>query len=41
MLKNLTSDLIGVFCGTVHTATRAAYGDGPLSRKRTLVARTM
>jgi len=32
LLKNLTSDLIGVFCGSVHTATRAAYGDGPLVR---------
>ncbi|HET6167160.1 MAG TPA: deoxyguanosinetriphosphate triphosphohydrolase [Marmoricola sp.] len=33
-LKNLTSDLIGVFCGRVHTATRAAYGDAPLVRHR-------
>jgi dGTPase len=33
-LKNLTRDLIGVFCGNVHTATRAAYGDGPLVRHR-------
>jgi dGTPase len=32
VLKNLTSDLIGVFCGSVHTATRAAYGDGRLVR---------
>lgn len=32
LLKNLTSDLIGVFCGSVHTATRAAYGDQPLVR---------
>jgi dGTPase len=32
LLKNLTSDLIGVFCGSVHTATRAGYGDGPLAR---------
>ncbi len=32
LLKNLTSDLIGVFCGSVHTATRAAYGEGPLVR---------
>ena len=31
-LKNLTSDLIGVFCGSVHTATRAEYGDEPLAR---------
>jgi dGTPase len=31
-LKNLTSDLIGVFCGSVHTATRAAYGGEPLVR---------
>ncbi|MBO9523400.1 MAG: deoxyguanosinetriphosphate triphosphohydrolase [Nocardioidaceae bacterium] len=31
-LKNLTSDLIGVFCGSVHTATRDAYGEGPLAR---------
>jgi dGTPase len=31
-LKNLTSDLIGVFCGQVHQATRAAHGDGPLVR---------
>jgi dGTPase len=32
VLKNLTSDLIGVFCGSVHAATRAAYGDAPLVR---------
>jgi dGTPase len=32
VLKNLTSDLIGVFCGSVHAATRAAFGDGPLVR---------
>jgi dGTPase len=32
VLKNLTSDLIGVFCGSVHEATRAAYGDSPLVR---------
>ncbi len=32
VLKNLTSDLIGVFCGSVHTATRDKYGDGPLVR---------
>jgi dGTPase len=31
-LKNLTSDLIGVFCGHVHTATRDRYGDAPLVR---------
>jgi dGTPase len=31
-LKNLTSDLIGVFCGHVHTATRERYGDAPLVR---------
>lgn len=31
-LKNLTSDLIGVFCGAVHTATREVYGEGPLVR---------
>ncbi len=33
-LKNLTSDLIGIFCGRVHEATRAAHGDGPLVRHR-------
>ncbi|MGY2874323.1 dGTPase [Marmoricola sp. URHA0025 HA25] len=32
VLKNLTSDLIGVFCGHVHTATRDRYGDSPLVR---------
>ena len=31
-VKNLTSDLIGIFCGRVHQATRAAYGDGALVR---------
>ncbi|MFL6062992.1 MAG: deoxyguanosinetriphosphate triphosphohydrolase [Marmoricola sp.] len=31
-LKNLTSDLIGVFCGSVHTATREKYGEEPLAR---------
>jgi dGTPase len=31
-LKNLTSDLIGVFCGHVHTATRERFGDAPLVR---------
>ena len=34
MLKNLTSDLIGVFCGSVHTTTREAFGEGPLVRHR-------
>jgi dGTPase len=33
-LKNLTSDLIGVFCGSVHAATRERYGDDPLVRHR-------
>ena len=33
-LKNLTSDLIGIFCGQVHQATRAAHGDDPLVRYR-------
>lgn len=32
LLKNLTSDLIGVFCGSVHSATREAFGDRPLVR---------
>ncbi|HEY0904272.1 MAG TPA: deoxyguanosinetriphosphate triphosphohydrolase [Marmoricola sp.] len=32
VLKNLTSDLIGVFCGSVHAATREQYGDEPLVR---------
>ncbi len=31
-LKNLTSDLIGIFCGSVHQATQAAHGTGPLVR---------
>ncbi|MFL6024485.1 MAG: deoxyguanosinetriphosphate triphosphohydrolase [Marmoricola sp.] len=31
-LKNLTSDLIGVFCGSVHTATRDAFGQQALIR---------
>ncbi|MCW2783988.1 MAG: putative deoxyguanosinetriphosphate triphosphohydrolase [Marmoricola sp.] len=31
-LKNLTSDLIGIFCGSVHTATRERYGADPLVR---------
>jgi dGTPase len=33
-LKNLTSDLIGIFCGSVHSATQAAYGAAPLVRHR-------
>jgi len=33
-LKNLTSDLIGVFCGNVHTATQDRYGAEPLVRHR-------
>jgi len=32
VLKNLTSDLIGVFCGHVEAATRERFGDGPLVR---------
>ncbi len=31
-LKNLTSDLIGIFCGSVHRATQLEYGDRPLVR---------
>jgi dGTPase len=31
-LKNLTSDLIGVFCGHVHAATRDQFGEEPLVR---------
>ncbi len=31
-LKDLTSQLIGRFCGAVADATRARYGDGPLTR---------
>ena len=31
-LKNITSDLIGRFCHSVETATRDAYGPGPLTR---------
>jgi dGTPase len=31
-LKNLTSDLIGVFCGGVQAATRAVHGGRPLVR---------
>jgi len=33
-LKNLTSDLIGVFCGGVQGATREHFGDEPLVRHR-------
>jgi dGTPase len=31
-LKNLTSDVIGVFCGSVQHATRDVHGTGPLVR---------
>ena len=31
-LKDLTSELIGRFCGAVTDATRAAFGDGPFTR---------
>ncbi len=31
-LKNLTSDMIGIFCGAVQQATRAAHGPWPLVR---------
>jgi dGTPase len=31
-LKNLTSDLIGIFCGRVHRATQQRYGERPLVR---------
>jgi dGTPase len=31
-LKNATTSLIGRFCRAAETETRAAYGDGPLSR---------
>jgi len=31
-LKNLTSEIIGRFVSAVATATRGAYGDGPLTR---------
>ncbi|MEP6817527.1 MAG: deoxyguanosinetriphosphate triphosphohydrolase [Marmoricola sp.] len=31
-LKNLTSDAIGIFCGSVQKATRALYGTDPLVR---------
>jgi dGTPase len=33
-LKNLTSDLIGIFCGSVQRATQQHYGDRPLVRHR-------
>jgi dGTPase len=33
-LKNLTSDLIGIFCGSVHRATQEEYGEDPLVRHR-------
>lgn len=33
-LKNLTSDVIGIFCGQVHHATRERWGEGPLVRHR-------
>ncbi len=33
-LKDMTSDLIGVFCGEVHEATRARHGDQPFVRYR-------
>ena len=33
-LKNLTSDLIGIFCGSVRTATRERFGDQPIVRHR-------
>lgn len=31
-LKNLTSDLVGIFCGSVQRATREQFGDRPLVR---------
>ena len=31
-LKELTSTLIGRFCAAAETSTRAAHGDGPLTR---------
>ncbi|KAJ1684003.1 hypothetical protein LUZ63_020743 [Rhynchospora breviuscula] len=31
-LKNLTSDVIGIFCGAVHAATTAVHGPRPLVR---------
>ncbi|HNO40286.1 MAG TPA: deoxyguanosinetriphosphate triphosphohydrolase, partial [Marmoricola sp.] len=33
-LKNMTSDLVGVFCGEVHEATRRVHGDSPMVRYR-------
>jgi dGTPase len=33
-LKNLTSDLIGIFCGSVQRATQHEYGDRPMVRHR-------
>jgi len=33
-LKNLTSDLIGIFCGSVQRATQQEYGDRPMVRHR-------
>ncbi|WP_042367850.1 deoxyguanosinetriphosphate triphosphohydrolase [Streptacidiphilus neutrinimicus] len=33
-LKDATSQLIGRFCTSAETATRAAFGDGPLTRYR-------
>jgi dGTPase len=33
-LKDMTSDLVGIFCGEVHLATREAHGDAPLVRYR-------
>lgn len=34
LLKDMASDLIGVFCGEVHEATRQSYGADPLVRYR-------
>jgi dGTPase len=31
-LKNLTSDVIGIFCGSVQRATRGVHGEAPLVR---------
>lgn len=33
-LKDMTSDLVGIFCGEVHQATRDAHGEDPLVRYR-------